>query len=486
MSPDEAVARLRRLPFADVGDARSTTTARCARACPRRSTGPARRPSSARPSSASCSPTAPARCCSPGRPTTSETCLSRTPTVPQSRRAASWSGGLPEVARPERVVVVTAGTADSPVADECGAHTPRLRVRPDRRHRRRRRRPAPAARPRSTTLTAADAVVVVAGMEGALASVRRRPDRRPGRRRADQRRLRRRRSTASPRCWRCTRRARAASRWSASTTASAPRAPSPARLHSGRPDDDRTSHRLVQLLRRRRRRHDAGRARRRRRRPRRWSRRCSAGSTSTATRSTFERSPALRRAGHVGQRRRPRPSRPIRDHVADHRTAARRHPRPARRGRPPGPGPRAGARGVRRARRGRGRDPRRRSDRRRVPRGRRARRDRRRRRRVRSARDARRRRGALQSDRRRPRLGPQLPTATSPTRHRPPLALLAEAGVPTVGLDTTLEAVDAHRRGAHGRARRRLRRHALDLGPLASATAPAPPTRPAGPTWCRW
>ena len=76
----------------------------------------------------------------------------------------------PTSVRPERVLVVTAGTADAPVADECaltlraygfeatrisdvgvaGLHRLLAHVEP---------------------IVAADAVVVVAGMEGALASV---------------------------------------------------------------------------------------------------------------------------------------------------------------------------------------------------------------------------------------------------------------------------------------------------------------------------
>ena len=42
-SPDDAVLRLRRLPFADLGSPRWTTTGASARACPRPSTARARR-----------------------------------------------------------------------------------------------------------------------------------------------------------------------------------------------------------------------------------------------------------------------------------------------------------------------------------------------------------------------------------------------------------------------------------------------------------
>ena len=72
--------------------------------------------------------------------------------------------------RPERVVVTTAGTADLPVADECAATLGALGFEPTRLtdvgvagiHR---------LLAHVDTLTEADAIVVVAGMEGALASV---------------------------------------------------------------------------------------------------------------------------------------------------------------------------------------------------------------------------------------------------------------------------------------------------------------------------
>lgn len=72
--------------------------------------------------------------------------------------------------RPERVVVVTAGTADLPVADECAATLSALGFAPRRItdvgvagvHR---------ILDEAEHLVAADAVIVIAGMEGALASV---------------------------------------------------------------------------------------------------------------------------------------------------------------------------------------------------------------------------------------------------------------------------------------------------------------------------
>ena len=76
----------------------------------------------------------------------------------------------PAAARAERIVVVTAGTADLPVADECAATLSAYGLHPVRiadigvagLHR---------VLDAVDELAAADAIVVVAGMEGALASV---------------------------------------------------------------------------------------------------------------------------------------------------------------------------------------------------------------------------------------------------------------------------------------------------------------------------
>ena len=150
----------------------STTTARCARACPRRCTGRARRPSSACASSASCSPTAPGRCCSRG-PTTSRSrrCVAVARRRPCSSAGACCGASPTDAARRARRWSSPPAPPTLPVADECVRHaraptasTPtgshdvgvaglhRLLAHLDR-------------------VTAADAVVVVAGMEGALASV---------------------------------------------------------------------------------------------------------------------------------------------------------------------------------------------------------------------------------------------------------------------------------------------------------------------------
>ena len=79
---------------------------------------------------------------------------------------------------PSASCVVTAGTADLPVADECAATLAAYGVDADRASPTSASPASTACSPRSTRSPTADAVVVVAGMEGALASRRRRPHRR--------------------------------------------------------------------------------------------------------------------------------------------------------------------------------------------------------------------------------------------------------------------------------------------------------------------
>ena len=103
-----------------------------------------------------------------------------TPT--RSRRSRPWPGRAcveagcllyraPDATPPDAVLVVTAGTADSAGGRRVRADLAGLRLRPRPDRRRRRGRPPPPARHTSTRIVAADAIVVVAGMEGALASV---------------------------------------------------------------------------------------------------------------------------------------------------------------------------------------------------------------------------------------------------------------------------------------------------------------------------
>jgi NCAIR mutase (PurE)-related protein len=169
VSPDEAVARLRRLPFADVEGATVDHHRHLRSGLPEAIYGPGKSP-------AQCvaivgellahgsGPVLLTRADDAQR----QACLDAHGTAVEASRSMVWR--LPETARPARVAVVTAGTSDIPVADEAvlalraygfdpavvtdvgvaGLH--RLLARLD-------------------DLTDADAVIVVAGMEGALASV---------------------------------------------------------------------------------------------------------------------------------------------------------------------------------------------------------------------------------------------------------------------------------------------------------------------------
>ncbi len=192
-TPDEAVARLRRLPFADLGFARSIITGGCAKGFPRPSTGRARRPSSAQPSWASCwvmttvaTRESRARVAHPWSSTRADVrqlalvmsdhpggeVTNTGPATSADRQRGELSTVVwrPSARRPSRVLVVTAGTSDLPVARECTATLRALGLDPlliadcgvAGVHR---------LLASFDELADADAVVVVAGMEGALASL---------------------------------------------------------------------------------------------------------------------------------------------------------------------------------------------------------------------------------------------------------------------------------------------------------------------------
>ena len=154
-SPDDAVATLRRLPFADVGDALVDHHRALRQGMPEASTGPASRPSSACGSSASCSTTAPARCCSPEPPTSRSKAVARRARRRRAARLAALLWRRPEPRTDD-------GCSSSPPAPPTPpsptrprhARRPRHRRRPPAR--RRRRRAAPAARP-PRRVTSADA-----------------------------------------------------------------------------------------------------------------------------------------------------------------------------------------------------------------------------------------------------------------------------------------------------------------------------------------
>ena len=168
LSPDDAVARLRRLPFADLGFARVDHHRPLRQGMPEAVYGPGKTPEQ-------CAEIVAELLAEPGGAVVltraseaqADAVTARNPGAVVTGRTLAWRV---QPARPGRVLVLTAGTADLPVAEECvatlsahglpptlvadvgvaGVH--RLLVTADE-------------------LAEADAVVVVAGMEGALASV---------------------------------------------------------------------------------------------------------------------------------------------------------------------------------------------------------------------------------------------------------------------------------------------------------------------------
>jgi NCAIR mutase (PurE)-related protein len=172
VAPDDAVARLRRLPFADLGFARVDHHRALRQRTGEAVYAPGKTP-------AQCAAIVRELLAEPGGPVVLtraappqvdaalEVAPEGTVTPTGDHAVVTWR---PAEARPARVLVVTAGTADGPVADECAAVlsayglTPvvvadcgvagvhRLLASVDE-------------------LAEADAVVVVAGMEGALASL---------------------------------------------------------------------------------------------------------------------------------------------------------------------------------------------------------------------------------------------------------------------------------------------------------------------------
>lgn len=169
VTPDEAVARLRRLPFADLDVARVDHHRALRQDSVEAIYGPGK---------------APEHCVAIvaellAEPADGPVLLTRVSDEqaaaalgahPDGERIGDTVVWRPAAERAEKVVVVTAGTADLPVADECATVLRALGFRPGRItdagvagiHR---------ILAEVDELTTADAVVVVAGMEGALASV---------------------------------------------------------------------------------------------------------------------------------------------------------------------------------------------------------------------------------------------------------------------------------------------------------------------------
>jgi NCAIR mutase (PurE)-related protein len=180
VAPDEAVAALRRLPFADLGFARVDHHRTLRQGLAETVFGPGKEPEQ-------CAAIVAELLAQPG---SAPIVLSRADSTQVAVSISANPGGdvveaggggppnsrlhtvvwRPAAERSERVAVVTAGTADLPVADECAATLLAHGVRAVRitdvgvagLHR---------ILDAADELAAVDAVVVVAGMEGALASV---------------------------------------------------------------------------------------------------------------------------------------------------------------------------------------------------------------------------------------------------------------------------------------------------------------------------
>ncbi len=173
-SPDEAVSRLRRLPFADLGFARVDHHRALRQRTGEAVYGPGKSP-------AQCASLVAELLAEPGGPVL----LTRASPAQVEAATARNPGGLvtevgaeslalvswrPAAERAARILVVTAGTADIPVARECEATLVAFGYRPGVLvdcgvagvHR---------LLASIEEIDSADAVVVVAGMEGALASV---------------------------------------------------------------------------------------------------------------------------------------------------------------------------------------------------------------------------------------------------------------------------------------------------------------------------
>jgi NCAIR mutase (PurE)-related protein len=166
--PDDAVAELRRLPFADLGFARVDHHRALRQGLPEAVYGPGKDPAHAAAIvaellDAGASPVLLTR----ATDEQAAAALDRNPGGVQHRTMVVWRPSAP---RSERVVIAAAGTADLPVADEAATVLSAFGIDPIRLtdvgvagvHR---------LLAEAGALADADAVVVVAGMEGALPSL---------------------------------------------------------------------------------------------------------------------------------------------------------------------------------------------------------------------------------------------------------------------------------------------------------------------------
>jgi NCAIR mutase (PurE)-related protein len=169
LSADDAVARLRRLPYADLGFAKVDHHRSLRQGLPEAVYGPGKSPEQ-------CAAIVAELLAEPGGgpvlltradDAQAEAAMAANPGAVRTGGTLVWR---PALERPGRVLVLTAGTADLPVADECTATLTAYGFRPTQLvdvgvagvHR---------LLATFDELAAADAVVVVAGMEGALASL---------------------------------------------------------------------------------------------------------------------------------------------------------------------------------------------------------------------------------------------------------------------------------------------------------------------------
>jgi len=169
LPPDDAVSRLRRLPFADLGYARVDHHRPLRTGLPEAVYAPGKTPAQCAEivaellAEADGGPVLVTRADAEQR----AAATARNPGATVSGSTLTWR---PALDRPGRVLVVTAGTADLPVAQECAATLAAFGFRPQSLtdvgvagvHR---------LLVSADELAAADAVVVIAGMEGALATL---------------------------------------------------------------------------------------------------------------------------------------------------------------------------------------------------------------------------------------------------------------------------------------------------------------------------
>ena len=169
VSADDAVARLQRLPYADLGFAKVDHHRALRQGLPEAVYGPGKTPAQCAAIVAELLAEEAGGPVLLTRATEAQAAaaLERNPGAERTGSTLAWRSRLP---RPGRVVVFTAGTADLPVADECvatlRAHGLQPSVNADV-------GVAGVHRLLATVdeLAGADAVVVIAGMEGALASI---------------------------------------------------------------------------------------------------------------------------------------------------------------------------------------------------------------------------------------------------------------------------------------------------------------------------